>query len=107
MATSFEDILNRMKNTPHVGIPPVTNPKVPTKVERDASAFEARQREMPKFHFGTGSQLDNILANMQNTPHITPKYHDTSFTQPTQILDTIRADYTEYMSELQKLYGDK
>ena len=107
MGTSFEDILNRMRNAPHNGIPPVTNPNVPSKVERDVAAFEARQREMPKFHFGTGSQLDNILARMHDSPHVTPTYHDTSFTQPTQILDTIRADYADYMSELQKVYGDK
>jgi hypothetical protein len=79
MGTSFEDILNRMRNAPHVGVPAVTNPKLPTKVEQDAAAFEARQREMPKFHFGTGSQLDNIINRMKDAPHASPTYADPSF----------------------------
>ena len=79
MGTSFEDILNRMKNAPHNGIPPVTNPKVPTKVERDVAAFDARQRVMPKFHFGTGSQLEQLVEHMKNTPHSTPNYADPKF----------------------------
>ena len=36
MSTFLDELLMKMKTAPHVGIPPVTNPKVPTKVERDA-----------------------------------------------------------------------
>lgn len=71
MGTSFEDLLKRMQNAPHVGVPKVTNPNVPSKVERDVAAFEARQREMPKFVFGTGNQLDALLERMKSTPHPT------------------------------------
>lgn len=79
MGTSFEDILNRMRNAPHNGIPPVTNPNVPSKVERDAAAFEARPKEMPKFHFGAGTQLEQLVNHMKTTPHPTPKYADPNF----------------------------
>ena len=79
MATSFEDILNRMRNAPHNGIPKVTNPKVPTKVERDVAAFEARQRAMPKFHFGKGTQLEQLVEHMKNASHPTPNYADPKF----------------------------
>lgn len=79
MGTSFEDILNRMRNAPHVGVPAVTNPKLPTKVEQDVTAFEARQRDMPTFHFGNDSQLDALVERMKKTPHQSTTYADSAF----------------------------
>ena len=68
MASFLEDLLKKMQNAPHVGIPPVTNPKVPTKVERDAAAYAARQKGMSNFQFGGG--------------HPTPIYGDPKFKPP-------------------------
>ena len=79
MGTSFEDILNRMKNAPHNGIPKVTNPKVPTKVERDAAAFEARVAASPKVEFKSGSGLDQLLERMRNASHGGMVYADHAF----------------------------
>lgn len=79
MATSFEDILNRMRNAPHNGIPPVTNPKVPTKVERDAAAFAERVKNNPIIPTSTGSQLDEILKRMRDSSHGGMVYADPAF----------------------------
>lgn len=79
MATSFEDILNRMRNAPHNGIPKVTNPKVPTKVERDAAAFAERVKNNPIIPSSTGSQLDEILKRMRDSSHGGMVYADPSF----------------------------
>ena len=79
MGTYFEDLLMRMKNAPHVGLPKVTNPKVPTKVERDAATFAARQREMPKFEFGKGTFLEKLAERMANAQHTSPTYADPNF----------------------------
>ena len=100
MATSFEDILNRMRNAPHVGVPAVTNPKLPTKVEQDVAAFDARQREMPKFHFGNDSQLGDLLERMKETPHQSPKYADPTFSNVGPryaALDAFDAKYQAYV----------
>ena len=106
MGTSFEDILDRMRNAPHNGIPPVTNPKVPTKVERDASAFEARQREIPKFHFGNDSQLGELVERMKETPHQSPKYADPTFSNVGSrdaALDAFDAKYQLYVKDQEAL----
>lgn len=79
MATSFEDILNRMRNAPHNGIPPVTNPKVPTKVERDAAAFAERVKNNPIIPTSSGSQLDEILKRMRDSSHGGMVYADPAF----------------------------
>ena len=44
MASFLDDLLKKMKTAPHVGIPPVTNPKVPTKVERDAAEYAEKKK---------------------------------------------------------------
>lgn len=72
MGTFLDNLLKKMKEAPHVGVPPVTNPKMPTKVERDTAEYEARQKEMPDFHFGTGTQLDSLLERMKSASHPTP-----------------------------------
>ena len=79
MGTSFEDILNRMRNAPHNGIPKVTNPKVPTKVERDAAAFAERVKSNPIIPTSTGSQLDEILKRMRDSDHNGMVYADPAF----------------------------
>ena len=68
MASFLDDLLKKMKTAPHVGIPPITNPKVPTKVEKDTAASAARQKDMPNFKFGSG--------------HPTPIYADPKFRRP-------------------------
>lgn len=82
MASFLDDLLKKMKTAPHVGIPPVTNPKVPTKVERDAAEYAARQKAMPNFKFGTGTPLEKLKARMANTPHPTPTRPDPKFKTP-------------------------
>lgn len=79
MGSFLDRLKERSKNRPHVGIPPVTNPKLPTKVERDAAAFAARQKEMPKFVFGTGTPLEKLKARMATAPHPTPTCADPKF----------------------------
>ena len=79
MATSFEDILNRMRNAPHNGIPKVTNPKVPSKVERDAAAFAERVKNNPIIPTSSGSQLDEILKRMRDSSHGGMVYADPAF----------------------------
>ena len=79
MGTFLDDLLKKMKEAPHVGVPSVTNPKMPTKVERDTAAYAARQKEMPHFEFGKGNFLDNLKIRMANSPHVTPTYASKSF----------------------------
>lgn len=89
MASFLEDLLKKMQNAPHVGIPPVTNPKVPTKVERDAAEYAARQKGMSNFQFGGG--------------HPTPIYADPAFhkRQPREIDEAVfDAEFQAYLSAL-------
>ena len=79
MGTSFEDILNRMRNAPQNGIPKVTNPNVPSKVERDAAAFAERVKNNPVIPTSSGSQLDEILKRMRYSSHGGMVYADPSF----------------------------
>lgn len=79
MGTSFEDIMKRMRSTPHVGVPAVTNPKLPTKVERETEAATVRRRAMPNFHFGNGTQLEQLVEHMKTAPHPTPTCPDPRF----------------------------
>lgn len=79
MGTFLDDLVKKMKTAPHAGLSPVTNPKMPTKVERDTAAYAARQKEMPDFHFGTGTPLERLKAHMASTPHPTPTYAAPSF----------------------------
>ena len=68
MSTFLDDLLKKMKTAPHVGIPPVTNPKLPTKVEKATTEYAARQKSMPNFKFGSG--------------HPSPIYADPKFRRP-------------------------
>lgn len=79
MSTFLDDLLKKMKTAPHVRIPPVTNQKVPTKVERDTEAYAARQKPMPNFVFGTGTPLERLQKQMEIAQHPTPTYADPSF----------------------------
>ena len=79
MGTSFEELLKRMNNAPHNGVPKVTNPKVPTKVERDAAAFAERVKNNPIIPTNTGSQLDEILKRMKDSSHGGMVYADPAF----------------------------
>lgn len=74
MGTFLEDLVKKMKTAPHTGVQRVTNPKLPTKVERDTAAYAARQKDMPVFHFGTGTPLERLKARMASSPHPTPTY---------------------------------
>ena len=79
MASFLDELLKKMKTAPHVGIPPVTNPNVPTKVEKDSAEYAARQKEMPNFKFGTGTPLERLQKQMAIAQHPTPTYADPSF----------------------------
>ena len=79
MASFLEDLLKKMQNAPHVGIPPVTNPKVPTKVERDAAEYAARERAKPKADYGSGSSFDQLMQRIANSPHPEMRFGDPAF----------------------------
>ena len=79
MANFLDELRNRMAASPHVGPTPVTNPKLPTKVERDVAEFKVRQKAMPKFNFGTGSVLQQIKEHTAKNPHVGPTYADPAF----------------------------
>ncbi len=79
MANFLDELRNRMAASPHVGPTPVTNPKVPTKVERDVAEFKVRQKAMPNFKFGTGTVLQQIKEHTEKCPHVGPTYADPNF----------------------------
>lgn len=79
MASFLDELLKKMKTAPHVGIPPVTNPKLPTKVEKDTAEYAARQKEMPNFKFGTGTPLERLQKKLVIAQHPTPTYADPAF----------------------------
>ncbi len=81
MASFLEDLLKKMQNAPHVGIPPVTNPKVPTKVERDAAEYAARERAKPKADYGSGSSFDQLMQRIANSQHPEMRFGDPAFGQ--------------------------
>lgn len=82
MSAFLDDLLKKMKTAPHVGVPTVTNPKVPTKVERDTAEYAARQKPMPTFVFGTGTPLEKLKEQMAIAHHPTPTYADPKFNKP-------------------------
>lgn len=82
MSTFLDDLLKKMKTAPHVGVPSVTNPKLPTKVERDTAEYAARQKAMPDFKFGTGTPLERLQQHMVIAQHPTPTYADPKFNKP-------------------------
>lgn len=79
MASFLDELLKKMKTAPHVGIPPVTNPKVHTKVERDAAEFAERVKNNPIIPTSSGSQLDEILKRMRDSSHGGMVYADPNF----------------------------
>lgn len=87
MANFLDELRNRMAASPHVGPTPVTNPKLPTKVERDVAEFKVRQKAMPKFNFGTGSVLQQIKEHTEKCPHVGPTYADPKFNVPEPFID--------------------
>ena len=107
MGTSFEEIMKRMKSTPHVGVPAVTNPKLPTKVERDTEAATVRRRAMPNFHFGTGNKLEQLVEHMKNAPHPTPTCADPAFNdEHVPLTPEVEAWEAMYQS-FEKIYKEK
>jgi hypothetical protein len=82
MSTFLDDLFKKMKTAPHVGVPTVTNPKLPTNVEKATAEYAARQKEMPNFHFGTGTPLERLQKHMANAPHPTPTRPDPKFKTP-------------------------
>ena len=64
MGTFLDNLRKKMIERPITDTQKVTNPKLPTKVERDFEAFAARQKPMPNFKFGTGTPLEKIKSRM-------------------------------------------
>lgn len=95
MGTSFEDIMKKMKSTPHVGVTAVTNPKLPSKVERDTAEYAARQKAMPNFKFGNG--------------HPTPIYADPNFRRPELFIQNtvLTKDEREKFEDKYQAYAKK
>ena len=79
MASFLDELLKKMKTAPHVGIPPVTNPKVPTKAERDAAEYAARELAKPKVDYGSGSSFDQLMQHIANSPHPEMRFGDPAF----------------------------
>lgn len=104
MSTFLDDLLKKMKTAPHVGVPSVTNPKLPTKVERDTAEYAARQKEMPNFKFGTGTPLERLKSRMPSTPHPTPTYADTKFNNDNNKVCISKALLDAWESEFQEFF---
>lgn len=105
MASFLEDLLKKMKNAPHVGIPPVTNPKVPTKVERDAAEYAARERAKPKADYGSESSFDQLMRRIASSQHPAMVFGDPAFHQcisNDSIIDeeAFEDEYQAYMAAL-------
>lgn len=100
MASFLEDLLKQMKNAPHVGIPPVTNPKVPTKVERDAAEYAARERAKPKADYGSGSSFDQLMQRIANSQHPEMRFGDHAFNQQPIDMGACNAEVEAFMEQL-------
>jgi hypothetical protein len=100
MASFLEDLLKKMQNAPHVGIPPVTNPKVPTKVERDAAEYAAKERAKPKADYGSGSSFDQLMRRIANSQHPEMRFGDPAFKESS--LNTDWFDMDEFEDDYQK-----
>ena len=100
MASFLEDLLKKMQNAPHVGIPPVTNPKVPTKVERDAAEYAARERAKPKADYGSGSSFDQLMQRIASSQHPAMMFGDPAFNNSIinhDLIDKIKADFQAFI----------
>ena len=95
MSAFLDDLLKKMKTAPHVGVPTVTNPKLPTKVERDTAEYVARQKAMPNFKFGSG--------------HPTPIYADPKFRRPELFIQNtvLTKDEREKFEDKYQAYAKK
>lgn len=78
MASFLDELLKKMKTAPHVGIPPVTNPKVPTKVERDAAEYAEKKKNMSGPKVINGTFLSELLEQMKNASHPAMTYADSA-----------------------------
>lgn len=107
MGTSFEDILNRMRNAPHNGIPKVTNPNVPSKVERDAAAFAERVKNNPIIPTSSGSQLDEILKRMRESNHGGMVYADPAFSNSQDYIEIDTAEFVEKYKEFETKFNTR
>ena len=94
MASFLDDLLKKMKTAPHVGIPPVTNPKVPTKVEKDSAEYAARELAKPKADYGSGSSFDQLMQRIANSQHPEMRFGDPAFKQCIQ-LSAIELEFYE------------
>ena len=105
MASFLEDLLKKMKTAPHVGIPPVTNPKVPTKVERDAAEYAARERAKPKVDYGSGSSFDQLMRRIASSQHPEMRFGDPAFRPSNandvwQGMDEFDDEFNTYIAQL-------
>jgi hypothetical protein len=100
MASFLEDLLKKMQNAPHVGIPKVTNPKVPTKVERDAAEYAARERAKPKADYGSGSSFDQLMRRIASSPHPEMRFGDPAFNQQHIDIGACNAEVEAFMEQL-------
>ena len=104
MATFLEKLRERNKNRKDMSTPRVTNPKVPTKVERDVAAFAARQKPMPNFKFGTGTMLEKMKARIAERKDEGLTYADPAFSntwEPSGAdIDFYEAKYQQYRKSI-------
>lgn len=104
MSTFLDDLLKKMKTAPHVGVPSVTNPKLPTKVERDTADYAARQKAMPNFKFGTGTPMGKLKEQMEIAQHPTPTYADPKFNNDNNKVCISKALIEAWESEFQEFF---
>lgn len=103
MATFLEKLRERNKTRKDMSTPLVTNPKVPTKVERDVAVFAARQKPMPNFKFGTGTMLEKMKARTAERKDNGLTYADPSFhkRQSHEVNEAVfDAEFQAYLSAL-------
>lgn len=107
MATFLEKLRERNKTRKDMDTPRVTNPKVPTKVEREVAVFAARQKPMPNFKFGTGTMLEKMKARMaerkdEGLTYADPKFHgfDKNCVLSKSERDAFEANYQVYAERL-------
>ena len=102
MASFLDYLLKKMKTAPHVGIPPVTNPKVQTKAERDAAEYAARELAKPKVDYGSGSSFDQLMQRIASSPHPEMRFGDPAFKQGYSALDmaAFEDDYQAWITEM-------
>lgn len=111
MANIMDILRERSQNIKNGNGHRVTNPKVPTKVERDTAVFAARQKPMPNFKFGTGSISEQLRERAKNVPSSSMNYVDPAFNHGNGSnkvdLDAFDAQFNAFMAKMKAAKAKK